>query len=93
MTERRIVRFFGWVQGVGFRYTVERIAARFPRVAGEVFNEQDHVTVDIEGASADLVAFVDDVIEHLPGGAQIESTETVRVPTTGCVGFHIGRTR
>jgi hydrogenase maturation factor HypF (carbamoyltransferase family) len=93
MSERRIVRFFGWVQGVGFRYTVERIAARFRQVAGEVYNEDRHVTLDIEGPTADLVAFVDDIVEHLPGGAQIESTETVGAPLTGRVGFHVGRTR
>ncbi len=93
MLERRIVRFFGWVQGVGFRYTVERIAGRFPQVAGRVYNEADHVTVDIEGAAADLAEFIDEIIEHLPHSARIESTESVSAPTTGCRGFHIGRTR
>jgi hydrogenase maturation protein HypF len=93
MMERRIVRFFGWVQGVGFRYTVERIAGRFPQVAGQVYNEDNHVTVDIEGAAADLGEFIDEIIEYLPLSARVESTETISAPITGYRGFRIGRTR
>jgi len=93
MTERRIVRFHGWVQGVGFRYTVERIALRFPAVAGQVFNEADHVTLDVEGAAGDLSAFITEIFANLPSSARIESTETVSAPAAGQRGFHIGPTR
>ena len=93
MIERRIVRFFGWVQGVGFRYTVERIARRFPQVAGEVYNDGNHVTVDVEGTPAALAEFIQEIIERLPQNARIESAETLIAPTTGHHGFRIGRTR
>lgn len=89
MMERRIVRFFGCVQGVGFRYTVERIARRFPRVAGRVYNEDNHVTIDIEGAAADLTEFIDEIAENPPHSAHIESTETVAAPLAGHAKFLI----
>jgi len=46
MIERRVIRFHGRVQGVGFRYAVERLANAFPEIARQVFNfnEADHVT-------------------------------------------------
>jgi hydrogenase maturation protein HypF len=93
MRERRIVRFFGWVQGVGFRFTVERIAAHFPQLAGEVFNEDDHVTVDVEGTPADLGEFIDEILERPPQSSRIESTETIGAPVAGRRGFQIGRSR
>jgi acylphosphatase len=93
MTERRIVRFHGRVQGVGFRYTVERIAGRFPDVAGQVFNEDDHVTLDIEGPARDVNGFVAEVFAHLPRSARIDATESDTAQVAGHRGFHIGRTR
>ncbi len=50
--------FSGSVQGVGFRFTVERLARRFP-VAGFVRNCEDgRVEVTAEGEEADLVEFL-----------------------------------
>jgi hydrogenase maturation factor HypF (carbamoyltransferase family) len=92
--EHRIVRFHGSVQGVGFRYTVERLARRFPGVTGQVFNESNHVTLDIEGEATDLTAFVAEILASLPASARIESTQTVTLPAcAGQRGFHIGSTR
>jgi hydrogenase maturation factor HypF (carbamoyltransferase family) len=93
VTERRIVRFRGLVQGVGFRYKVERIALRFPGVAGRVYNEANHVTLDIEGTAADLSAFIAAIVAHPPRSARIESTETVTVAAAGHQEFGVGPTR
>ena len=64
MNERRTLHFTGHVQGVGFRYTTQRIANGF-EVGGFVENLPDgRVRVVAEGSSAELAAFV----------AQIQST-------------------
>ncbi len=52
------VRFEGRVQGVGFRWTAARVAARFP-VVGYVRNEPDgSVRLVAEGREADISAFL-----------------------------------
>ena len=62
---RRTVLFAGHVQGVGFRYTVERIARRF-RVTGYVRNLRDgRVEVVAEGASEELGRFVAQIEEAI----------------------------
>ncbi len=93
MIERRIVRFHGRVHGVGFRYTVERLASAFPGIAGQVFNEADHVTLDVEGEASELAAFINLVSTRPPRGARIESTDSVNAPVTGRRAFHVGPTR
>jgi acylphosphatase len=91
--ERRIIRFHGWVQGVGFRFTVERIVGRFPGITGQVYNEDLHVTLDVEGPAAELNAFVAEIFAHPPRYARIESAETLTAPPVGHRGFRIGSTR
>lgn len=56
---RRMQIFFsGTVQGVGFRFTAERLARRFP-VTGFVRNLEDgRVEVTAEGEEASLVEFL-----------------------------------
>ncbi len=52
------VFFSGTVQGVGFRYTVERLSRRFP-VTGFVRNLEDgRVEVAAEGEESKLVEFL-----------------------------------
>ena len=52
------VYFSGTVQGVGFRFTAERLARRFP-VTGFVRNLDDgRVEVTAEGEEASLVEFL-----------------------------------
>ena len=56
--KRMQVFFSGAVQGVGFRFTAERLARRFP-VTGFVRNlEDDRVEVTAEGEEAQLVEFL-----------------------------------
>ena len=56
--KRMSVFFAGTVQGVGFRFTAERLARRFP-VVGFVRNLEDgRVEVTAEGEEASLVEFL-----------------------------------
>jgi len=56
--KRMHVFFSGTVQGVGFRFTAERFARRFP-VTGFVRNCEDgRVEVTAEGEEAQLVEFL-----------------------------------
>ena len=59
MSEKRLEAFFsGTVHGVGFRYTAERLARRFP-VTGYVRNLADgRVEVVAEGGEAALKEFL-----------------------------------
>jgi acylphosphatase len=81
---RRTVLFAGQVQGVGFRYTVERIARRF-RVTGYVRNLRDgRVEVVAEGTSDEIGRFVAQIEETMAGcvhDRQIEDS-----PATGDFG-------
>lgn len=64
MSGKRMQIFFsGTVQGVGFRFTVERLARRFP-VTGFVRNLDDgRVEVTAEGEEARLVEFLSAIRE------------------------------
>ena len=68
--EQRQVRFFGTVQGVGFRYTACRAAARFD-VTGYVRNLPDgSVECVVEGDRAQIDAFLADLEERMKGYVQ-----------------------
>jgi acylphosphatase len=59
--ERREVYFSGRVQGIGFRYTVRQLAARYP-VTGFVRNLPDgRVEIVVEGPPGDLATFIGEV--------------------------------
>jgi acylphosphatase len=73
---RSIVTLSGRVQGVGFRYTVERIARRHD-VAGTVRNLSagERLEIDVEGAPEAVEAFLGDVLARPPRGARIDRVE------------------
>jgi acylphosphatase len=73
MSIGRRVRYFGRVQGVGFRYTARSLAARFA-VAGYVRNLPDG-TVELlaEGEPAEIDAFLQALAQRLQG--YVERTE------------------
>jgi acylphosphatase len=78
---RRTVLFTGHVQGVGFRYTTCRIAARHP-VCGTVKNLPDgRVEAVIEGRQSDIEEFVREVAEEL--ASNIRKTDWRDSPATG----------
>ena len=73
--------FSGWVQGVGFRYTVVRVAGGFG-VTGYVMNCPDGAVECVaEGARTELDAFLDAVSERME--AYIRTREISWEPATG----------
>ncbi len=57
--EQREVHYAGWVQGVGFRYTVRSLAGRF-NITGFVRNLPDgRVHLVAEGTKNEIAAFLD----------------------------------
>ena len=89
---RRMHIFYsGRVQGVGFRYTVKRVAAGF-ELTGMVRNLPDgRVELIAEGDMAELKAFQqairDEGLAHFIGDEQVEWTEA----QGGGRGFEISR--
>ncbi|GHH78995.1 carbamoyltransferase HypF [Streptomyces sulfonofaciens] len=71
---RRTLRVTGFVQGVGFRPFVYRLAARH-LLGGWVLNDTRGVTICVEGASPAVDAFGTDLHAQLPGLARIDSCE------------------
>ena len=78
---RRTVLFAGSVQGVGFRYTTERVARRLP-VSGYVRNLPDgRVEVVAEGSGGDLAAFLAALEDAMSG--YIRDRQVAEGPGTG----------
>jgi acylphosphatase len=86
--ERRHVVVYGFVQGVGFRFGVER-AARSRGVAGWVRNRPDGaVEAVFEGEPEDVEALVA-FCRHGPRGAAVERVEVEAESAEGLAGFRI----
>ena len=86
--ERRHVVVHGFVQGVGFRYAVER-AARSRGVAGWVENRADGaVEAVFEGEREDVEALVD-VCRRGPLGADVRAVSVAEEPAEGLAGFRV----
>jgi len=78
---RRTVYFSGRVQGVGFRFTVEAVAARFA-VTGLVRNLRDgRVELVAEGPASELDAFQQAVEEAMR--RNIREVNLTDAPATG----------
>ena len=89
MQRRLRMRFTGTVQGVGFRYTAQRLASHFPGITGTVRNVPDgSVELIAEGSDTDLAAFADG-IEHRMAG-YVRQADRCYSPARGdFVGFRI----
>jgi acylphosphatase len=86
--ERRHIVAHGLVQGVGFRYAVER-AARTRQVAGWVRNRPDgSVEAVFEGEREDVEALVD-FCGRGPRGAEVSGVHVVEEPAEGLAGFRV----
>lgn len=86
--ERRHVVLCGFVQGVGFRFAVER-AARLRGVAGWVRNRADGtVEAVFEGTPEDVDALVD-LCRRGPRGADVERVAVVAESPEGLAGFRV----
>jgi acylphosphatase len=88
--ERRTLHFSGRVQGVGFRYTTQRLSAG-RAVNGFVRNLPDgRVELVVEGVPAEIEAFVAVISGHF--GDSIRNIDQVESPATGQYkGFEIRR--
>ena len=88
LTTRRIY-YSGRVQGVGFRYSVKRLAAGF-EVTGRVRNLDDgRVEVEATGEPDEIRAFADAIGKQM--ATYIQQVEQVEVETAreGVKGFEI----
>jgi acylphosphatase len=87
MTVGKRVYYSGRVQGVGFRYTSQRLAQGFA-VAGSVRNVPDgSVELIVEGEASQVDAFLAAVERQLT--AYIESRTIQEQPPSGLQGFQI----
>jgi acylphosphatase len=87
MTVCKRVRYSGQVQGVGFRYTAQRLAQDFP-VGGYVRNLADgDVELVAEGPAEQVETFLGAVRRQLAG--YIEHSVVQDEPLSGYRGFRI----
>ena len=86
--ERRHVIVYGYVQGVGFRFAVERVA-RSRGVAGWVRNRPDGTLEAVfEGEHEDVEALVE-FCRAGPRGAQVERVDVAAELPEGVTGFRV----
>ena len=76
----------GTVQGVGFRPTVQRVAASLG-LRGRVWNDGSRVMIDVD----DAITLKDALLKELPPLAKVESLEIIDHPMPECEGFSIVR--
>ena len=74
VTEARLLRVTGVVQGVGFRPFVHRLAERHG-LAGAVRNGSGEVEIEIEGPAHELDAFLRELTAEAPPLARIQRIE------------------
>lgn len=80
-TTRRVLRFIGNVQGVGFRYKACSVAAGFD-VTGFVRNRPDRsVELVAEGSSKEIDRFLDELRDRMAD--HIGREEETKEPATG----------
>jgi acylphosphatase len=87
--ERRRVVVHGFVQGVGFRFSIER-AAGSRGVSGWVRNRPDGaVEAVFEGERADVEALVE-LCRRGPRGAEVDRIDVAAESPEGLAGFRVG---
>jgi acylphosphatase len=89
MTERRRLRAHGRVQGVFFRDSLRRAAAR-EGVAGWAVNHGDGTVEAVLEGPADAVARLVELCRDGPGHARVERLEVSTEPPEGLSGFDVG---
>jgi acylphosphatase len=81
------VQYSGTVQGVGFRYTAQALAASY-QVAGWVRNQPDgRVELMAEGAADQVDAFLGAIARRMAG--YIDNTVVTQETPSGASGFRI----
>jgi hydrogenase maturation protein HypF len=88
MTNARLIRVRGVVQGVGFRPFVYRIAQEL-RLSGWVLNGEEGVMIHLEGAEAALEKFLGRLKNEAPPASRIVGVEVAQVDAVGFREFTI----
>lgn len=86
------VRCRGAVQGVGFRPTVHRIATELG-LAGEVRNDPEGATAEVEGKAAVAQTFVERLRSELPPLARLDSMDVDEIDCLGETEFRVTKTQ
>lgn len=85
------VRCRGAVQGVGFRPTVHRIATELS-LGGEVRNDPEGATAEVEGEAAIAHTFVERLKDELPPLARLDSIDVSEIEVEGEIDFRVTET-
>ena len=85
---RRLVHVRGVVQGVGFRPFVYRLATQL-QLAGQIGNDTDGVTIEIEGEPESVAGFLHRLHADAPPISRIDSIAVEDLSATGQTGFSI----
>ncbi|MBL6704611.1 MAG: carbamoyltransferase HypF [Planctomycetaceae bacterium] len=80
----------GRVQGLGVRPAIARLATEFG-LTGRVSNQSDGVRVHVEGETAALESFADQLANALPAAAELQTLGRTDVAAINCVAFEIER--
>lgn len=88
MTRACTIRVRGVVQGVGFRPFVHRLA-RASTLKGWILNGEQGVEIFVEGADADLEAFIRDLTAKAPPAANISDVQVQQAEPLGLSDFTI----
>lgn len=75
----QLINIYGKVQGVGFRYSTERLASHY-KVTGTVQNVDDFVQVIVTGEKDEVRAFTDKVIIGPAPFSRVERYEIQQLP-------------
>ena len=86
------IRLIGRVQGVGFRVTVEHLAAKLG-ARGWVRNDGHDVLVALAGGANERDAFLDALLRGLPPHARVDRVERTPAEVDGSGGFAVVATR
>lgn len=87
-SERRHVTVYGFVQGVGFRFAVER-AARTRGVAGWVRNRPDGTVEAVFEGDPDGVEALVDFCRRGPRGSDVDRVDVSAESPEGLLGFRV----
>jgi acylphosphatase len=82
------VTVHGWVQGVGFRFAVER-AARSRGVAGWVRNRPDGTVEAVFEGEPEAVESLVRLCREGPRGAEVDRADVVEEHVEGMRGFEV----
>ncbi|OON67405.1 acylphosphatase [Hymenobacter sp. CRA2] len=90
MTEHRILRIHGRVQGVFFRQSAKQEADRLGLHGYTCNNPDDTVTIEAEGP-ADALATLEQWCRHGPPLARVDKVEVQPGAVQGYAGFEVRR--